>query len=161
MTFAAGKGWFNYRVGAILLRDGCVLMAHNSRDPYYYSLGGRVQFGESAEEAVRREVVEELGTAPQTQRLGFIYEVFFPLIDSGGAPCHELNLFYYITMPADWDLDSRHQSMSDGLVGDDKSAEWFEWLPLDRLHTVRAYPWWFATELVGTYDGIRHLVTRE
>jgi 8-oxo-dGTP pyrophosphatase MutT (NUDIX family) len=61
MTVPCGEGLINLRVGAILLRDGKFLMASNRRDPYMYSVGGRIQFGETAEQAVVREAEEETG----------------------------------------------------------------------------------------------------
>ena len=36
-------------------------MVGNQKDDYLYSVGGRIKFGESAEEAVVREVLEETG----------------------------------------------------------------------------------------------------
>ena len=53
--------WFRYRATAIILHDGKVLMARNETSPYYYSIGGGVHHGESAIDAVKREVLEETG----------------------------------------------------------------------------------------------------
>ena len=54
-------GVVNIRVGAIIMKDGRFLMAGNDRDDYLYSVGGRIQYGETSEEAVVREVEEETG----------------------------------------------------------------------------------------------------
>lgn len=43
ITFPTKDGVFNMRVGAIILHDDKVLMVKNNRDPYYYSVGGRVK----------------------------------------------------------------------------------------------------------------------
>lgn len=61
LTFRTDKGKFNFRVGAILIRDGKVLMVKNARASYYYSVGGRVKYNETCDEAIVREVKEELG----------------------------------------------------------------------------------------------------
>lgn len=58
MTVPCGDGMINIRVGAIILKDGKFLMAGNERSDYLYSVGGRVKFGETAQEAVVREVPE-------------------------------------------------------------------------------------------------------
>ena len=67
-TFKTDEGKFNYRVGALIRDDsigghGRILMARNSaeREGVYYSVGGRVQYGESLEEAVLPELREETG----------------------------------------------------------------------------------------------------
>lgn len=62
MTVPCDNGLINIRVGAIILKDGKFLMVGNNiRPEYLYSVGGRIKFGETAEEAVIREVYEETG----------------------------------------------------------------------------------------------------
>ena len=39
----------------------CVLFAGNELEDYYYSIGSGVHMGETAEDAVKREVFEETG----------------------------------------------------------------------------------------------------
>ena len=53
-------------------------MVENDRFDHLYSVGGRIKFGETAEEAVVREVFEETGREMGIDRLGFIHENFFP-----------------------------------------------------------------------------------
>jgi 8-oxo-dGTP diphosphatase len=51
-------------VSALIVRDGRVLMVRRGKEPFegYWSLpGGRVEPGETPQEAVRREVREETG----------------------------------------------------------------------------------------------------
>ena len=45
ITVPVGDGYLNVRVGAIIEKDGKVLMVGNDDVDYYYSVGGRVQFG--------------------------------------------------------------------------------------------------------------------
>ncbi|WP_330377697.1 NUDIX domain-containing protein [Cellulosilyticum ruminicola] len=52
---------FHYSVGAIIIEEDCILMAGNEKMDYLYSVGGGVHMGETAEEAVVREVYEETG----------------------------------------------------------------------------------------------------
>lgn len=54
LTVAVDDGILNIRVGAIIMRNNKILMVGNERSDYFYSVGGRVKFGESAEEAVVR-----------------------------------------------------------------------------------------------------------
>lgn len=65
-------------VGAIAVRDGCLLMVRRARDPGrgLWSLpGGRVERGELLEEAVAREVREETGVEVTVGTLAGIFEV--------------------------------------------------------------------------------------
>ena len=61
MCVSCDDGVLNIRVGAIIIKDGKVLMVGNERADYLYSVGGRIKFGETAEEAIVREVLEETG----------------------------------------------------------------------------------------------------
>ncbi len=77
MSVPCENGIINIRVGAIIMQGGKFLMAGNDRSDYLYSVGGRVKFGETAEEAVKREVFEETGVEMEIDRLGFIHENYF------------------------------------------------------------------------------------
>lgn len=76
-TVAIDNGFINLRVGAIIMKNGKFLMVGNQKDDYLYSVGGRIKFGETAEEAIVREVYEETGRKLEIDRLGFIHENFF------------------------------------------------------------------------------------
>jgi len=65
-------GYFIYRVGAIITNDNCVLMIKNENHPYYYSIGGRVNFGETAEDVIIREAHEETNIHFEIDRLAFL-----------------------------------------------------------------------------------------
>ena len=71
------NAFLNIRVGAIIQKENKILMVHNEEFDYFYSVGGRIQFGETAEEAIVREVYEETGIFMEIERLGFISETFF------------------------------------------------------------------------------------
>ena len=78
MSVPCEDGMINLRVGAIIMRDGKFLMVGNNiRPQYLYSVGGRIKFGETAEEAVKREVFEETGYELEIDRLGFVHENYF------------------------------------------------------------------------------------
>ena len=55
ITFKTEQGRFNYRVCGMIIHGGKILAMHDQRSPYYYLPGGRVQLGETVEEAVLRE----------------------------------------------------------------------------------------------------------
>lgn len=77
LTLPVDGGFLNVRVGAIIMKNGKLLMVRNPGLGFCYSVGGRIGFGETAEQAVLREVGEETGARLELDRLGFIHEAFF------------------------------------------------------------------------------------
>ena len=149
-----GDGYVNVRVGAIIRKDGKILMVANDALDYCYSVGGRIQIGESAEEALRRELREETGRELEIDRLGFIHEDFF-LCDSPskwGRPIYEIAFYFYMKTPADFEPVS-------GSFTEEGCAEHLEWVPFDSPQKM--YPTFFRTEAAHPTPGIRHIVTDE
>ena len=77
--FTKENNWFRYRAAAIIIESDCVLFVGNKNEDYLYSVGGGVHMGETAEDAVRREVFEETGVHYEIDRLVIIHENFFNL----------------------------------------------------------------------------------
>ena len=142
MTVPCGDGMINIRVGAIIIRGGKFLMAWNDAHPdYYFSVGGRLKFGENAEEAVVREVYEETGVRMEVDRLGFIHESYF-YADGFSAKdklIYEISFYYYMKVLKDFSLPC--DSFTEG-----DHTEYLRWVAPDEPLTV--YPEFFRTELV-------------
>lgn len=77
ISFEAGNEKFNYRVCAVILNDGKILAMQDERSPYFYLPGGRVKLGETAEEAVVREIKEELNITVRIVRPLWLNQSFF------------------------------------------------------------------------------------
>ncbi|MBL9012481.1 MAG: NUDIX hydrolase [Alphaproteobacteria bacterium] len=88
---------FNFRVGGIALHDGNVLIHRDPADAYWTPPGGRVEAGETAAEALRREMHEETGFDVSVGRLLWIVENFFVW---RGKPFHEILFYHLMDMPA-------------------------------------------------------------
>lgn len=147
--------WFRYRAGAIIVEDGCVLLVTNSNEDYYYSVGGGVQWGESSEDAVKREVLEETGVAYEVERLAVIHENFFGE-NSGtlrGLECHEIAHYYLMKPRGSRELKSN--SYTHG------AKEEMRWIPISDLPKYKAFPTFLQDYLAKRPDGIVHIVTHE
>ena len=149
-----GEGLVNLRVGAIIIRDGKFLMAGNRRNDYLYSVGGRIKFGETAEEAVVREVFEETGVKMSIDRLGFIHENYFrgDVPSNLGKLIYEISFYFYMDVPEDFSPLCRSFTEN----GDE---EFLCWVSPDALGTI--YPEFFRTELDPSASGVKHFVTDE
>lgn len=154
MCVACDDGILNIRVGAIIMKDGKVLMVGNERAVYLYSVGGRIKMGETAEEAVVREVFEETGVKMEIDRLGFVHENYF----YGDAPSnlgkliYEISFFFYMKVPSD--LAPISESFTE-----DNSKEHLKWVSLDE--DIKMYPEFFRTELKNPTDTVKYFIKDE
>ena len=146
------SGRFNYRVGAIIQHENHLLMAKNAGDNFYYTIGGRVKFGESVEDTILRETYEETGLPLEIDRLAFFHENFFTYT-STQEQFHELCLFF-LMKPCDG-LSQIRQSFNE-----DYGEVSIHWLPINNLHEYELFPQFFKTaQLDMPY--IQHIVTRD
>ena len=146
---------FNYRVGAVIIEDGCVLLATNESADYYYSVGGRVHMGETAYHAVLREVKEETGVDYEVERPVFVHENFYvePCGVNKGKRFHEISMFY-LMKPKGEKLKFPAGECIDG-------REWLEWVPIDKLMDMRVYPSFLASRINSLPHSIENIVTDE
>ncbi len=154
-SFTKDNKWFRYRAAAIIIEDGCVLFAGNELDDYFYSVGGAVHMGETAEDAVVREVYEETGIRYEIDRLSVIHENFFRK-NSGalaGLDCHEICL-YYLMKPK-----GSKQLFSDGYTQGVK--EEMHWIPIADLGKHKAFPAFLKDYLSKEHSGTEHIVSDE
>ena len=154
MTAACDGGIINIRAGAIIIKDGRILMAGNRNANHLYSVGGRLKFGETAEEAVVREVLEETGVRMEVDRLAFVHENYFTLdsAEVSGKPIYEISLFFIMKAPENFTPTCQS-------ITEDGSPEFLCWITPDTAETI--YPEFFRTELFPLPSTVKHIVTRE
>ncbi len=146
--------WFRYRAAAIIIEDGSVLMVRNDVDDYYYSIGGGVHMGESAEQAAIREVYEEAGVDYEVDRLAYINESFFHGNGSlEGKECHVVEFYFLMKPRGDKKLNSNSVILG--------VKEHMCWIPIEKLGDYKAFPVFFKDKLLHMSEGIEHFVSDE
>ena len=151
MCVACDDGILNIRAGAIIMKDGKLLMVGNNRN-YLYSVGGRLKFGETAEEAAVREVFEETGVQMEIDHLAFVHENYF----YGDAPSnlnklvYEISFFFYMKVPDTFAPTS--ECFTEG-----NSKERLVWVSLDE--DIQIYPEFFKVELKNPAGTVKHFTT--
>ena len=153
LTLPAGNGGFlNLRVGAVIQRNGLLLMAGNAAEDYLYSVGGRMQFGETSEEAIVREVYEETGCRMEIDRLGFIHETMFRSPFRRDTVVQEISFYYYMKVPEDFEPVCKSYAGTG-------QPEFLRWVPPDTPE--RLLPVFFRTLNAVPAAGIQHIITNE
>ncbi|WP_429950435.1 hypothetical protein IGJ55_000888 [Enterococcus sp. AZ170] len=151
-TFQTDAGRFNYRVGAIITSDLGLLVVSNSKEPYFYSVGGRVKLHETADEAIEREVFEETGKRIKQKKLGFFHENFFTSALTNER-YHELCLYYYIELS-----DKLVSSSSRNEFG---AQEQLLWLSLGELQDADIRPAFLKKITNEKKESVQHLIQKK
>lgn len=135
ITFKTEQGRFNYRVCGMIIHDNRILAMHDQRSPYYYLPGGRVQLGETVEEAVLREIREELEINAKIVRPLWFNQGFFTE-DVSGEKFHEICVYFLMDI-SHTDLLSKGEKF---VLHEGKQRHTFEWLEFSRLKDEYFYP---------------------
>lgn len=147
ISYQTGNEKFNYRACAMMISDGKILAMHDERSPYYYLPGGRVAMGETAEDAVIREVREELGVDTKIVRPLWLNQAFFTE-DVDGLNYHELCIYFLMDI-SDTDLSARGEKFA---CTEGKRTHIFEWLEFGRLKDEYFYPIFLKKEIFNLPD---------
>lgn len=135
ITFKTEQGRFNYRVCGMIIHDNKILAMHDQRSPYYYLPGGRVQLGETVEDAVLREIREELEIEAEIVRPLWFNQGFFTE-DVSGEQFHEICIYFL--------MDISHTNLlakgEQFVLSENNQRHTFEWLEFDRLKNEYFYP---------------------
>lgn len=133
---------FNYRVCAVIISNNKILAMHDERSPYYYLPGGRVQMGETAEQAIIREVEEELNITPDIARPLWLIQNFFTE-DVDHLNYHEICIYFLMDISHTGLLKKGERfTLTEG-----RHIYNFEWLPFERLKDEYFYPLFLKTDI--------------
>ena len=133
-SFVTEEGQFNFRVGAVIVHDGRLLAMEGPTGEYYYLPGGRVRMNETMEEALQREIGEELDANVRVIRPLWFCEKFF---DPNGEQNHKLSVYFLAEL--DWQqlpaLEGQFR-----LADTDGDEHIFRWLSEEEVRSVRVHP---------------------
>jgi 8-oxo-dGTP pyrophosphatase MutT (NUDIX family) len=138
VTFDVGGERFVYRVAGVAVIDGRVLVHQfEGEDDFFVLPGGRVDVREPAEEALAREMREELECEVTVGRLLYVLDNLFT---HQGIEHHELGLIFEITLP-----EGSPQASGEPWTGaeddyGDRLELYFQWKSVDELATLDIKP---------------------
>jgi ADP-ribose pyrophosphatase YjhB (NUDIX family) len=160
LIFDRGKQRFCYRVAAVIIDGGRVLLQAVQEGPTFEAPflclpGGRVEHGETAEDCVLREMREELEEEVRVERLLWVNENFF---DHEGMSWHEIGLYYLVSLGEDSRFlgDGPHWGVEPE-IGIKFRLEWHD---VDKLDRVRLLPSFLRERLRSLPGRIEHVVHR-
>lgn len=152
ITWAAEDICFNLRTAGVAYRDGCVLFQRVIGLDLWFLPGGRVEFMESAAQALEREIEEELGVRAEVDRLLWVVENFFAM---DGRRYHELGLYFAISLPTTLPMDGEFPAY-------EPNVELFmRWLPMSEIPRLHVVPKFLKEALVNPPATPQHIVHSE
>ena len=133
---------FGVRATALIVEEGKLLVVED--EDGFYTIGGAIQVGERTEEAVIREVKEELGVKAQARQLAFVVENRF---EQAGVHFHNIEFHYLVDLLEDAPLTMQ----------EDERQLPCRWIALNQLHTVPLKPGFLKTVLPEWDGQLRHI----
>ena len=116
----------NIRACAIIIHDNKLLVHNNVNESHVALVGGRVKIGESSEQTLKREIMEEMGKKIEIIEYVSTIENFFEADD---MPYHEIMFVYRVDFKNEEDkkiIDTIHN-----IEGEDELR--YDWIDLDKI----------------------------
>lgn len=163
ILFDHGNARFSYRISALIMQGGRVLLQCPVGTSDYAFIGGHAAFGENAREALVREIREEIHADAQIGALAAVGEVF---IDWGRCPdgtprhCHQIGLYFHTTVD-EAQLPQTERFFGYDEAGGEKFSMEYIWVPLEKLPTLTVYPPEVAAHLLGGAEDVLHFAYSE
>lgn len=154
LTLKTEMGLFNHRVAAVIVHNNKLLAQKNVKTNEYYLPGGRINYGESSEEAIIREMQEELGVDITDYRTLWINECFF--VDSG-TRFHEVGIYYLVNLK---NTEFKHYELVFELTEENR-VNTYEWLDIESIDSKDLYPLFVKTEIKNPDKTLKHIITNE
>ena len=152
LTFRLQEGTFNFRVAAVMVRDGKLLVMQDPESPYWYLPGGRVHLHERAEDALMREMEEELGISPKIVRPLWLVQNFYQE-DVNREQYHELGMYVLVDVSGT-DLMERGEEFS---TREDGQVNTFRWVEFEKLEGMYLYPLFIKKEIFALPESLQML----
>lgn len=122
LAFINQENKLNIRCAALIMHKNKLLVINDNHAQYDYLIGGRIHWFETSQQAIEREIEEELDEQVIVERLVFTYESFFfePTLKQN---YHELGYVYLVSL----NEDSQYLKQKETVRGNDC----FKWVSLD------------------------------
>jgi ADP-ribose pyrophosphatase YjhB (NUDIX family) len=157
IRFEEENNCFNYRVVGIAVHQDSVLLHQAEGDSFWAFPGGRGEFGETAEQTLKREMIEELGVEIEIVRLLWVVENFFTY---AGKQYHELAFYFLMQLPA----ECKYLESPGPFRGEEKGVELiFKWFPREPavLSDLPLLPSFLQTSLQELPESVQHVIQRD
>ena len=149
--FSEGSYICHFRAAGVLIRDSKILLQKHNDE--YALPGGHVAFGETSEDALIREIKEEIGADILCDNLLWVEENFW---NWGSKKAHNILFYYYVSFINDKNIDDDFIETSK-----DNKDVLFQWVPIDELKQITVFPPFIKDEIYNISGPVKHFIRSE
>jgi len=146
--------YFKFRVAGLIIRNNKVLIVEMDNNGYYCLPGGYVEVGETTEDAIKREILEEFGKEVKIKKYLGMVENYF--ITKSLRRMHEISCYYLIDL-ADDNIPEEDFSIIENDKGYIVKLD-FKWIDLNEIDNYILKPRFLKDLLKSEELEFKHLV---
>ena len=151
--FATDEYIFDLRMVAVLIKDDKILVQRDRNGSEYALPGGHIKIGETLENGLIREIMEEMGVQIECRRLLWSEECFW---EWNGKQVHNISFYYLIKLCDDFEIPDNGEFVSQK----DNCNVVIGWMPIDQLQNITIYPEFLKKEIYHLNEPIKHFVSK-
>lgn len=149
--FADDKYTCALRTAGVLIKDNMILVQKDKNSNEYALPGGHIKIGETSENALVREIMEEIGVRIKCTRLLWSEEFFW---EWNGKQAHTICFYYRIGL-----CDGSYIPENGFVPQKDNCNVVIGWLPVGELRNVNIYPEFLKEEIYHLNEPIKHFIS--
>lgn len=149
--------YFKFRVAGILIKNNKVLVVEMDNNGFYCLPGGYVEVGETTEDALKREFLEETGKEVKINKYLGMVENYF--ITKSLRHMHEVSCYYLVDLVED-NIPQEDFSLIENDKGYIVRLD-FKWIDLNELDNYILKPRFLKDLLTSNELQFNHLVFNE
>lgn len=147
---------FKFRVSGLVIKNNKILLVDMDDSGFLCLPGGYVELGETTEEAVKRELAEEISKEFEISKYIGVVENYF--VNKKSKKMHEIS-FYYLMEVVD-DIEDEDFILIENDNGHNIKLD-FKWIDLDKIHLFDVRPRFLINIIKNEKLEFNHLIFNE
>ena len=141
------------RTVAVLVKDGKILVQREKDGNEYALPGGHVKIGETLEDGLIRETMEEMGVKIECKRMLWSEECFW---EWNGKQAHNIAFYYLVDLCENEEIPDNGAFVSQK----DNCNVVIGWRPIEEIQSITIYPEFLKNEIYHLDEPMKHFVSR-